>query len=86
MNCYIVESAFENGSSIKYLSCVGDQHWVDDIADASRFVTTDLAENLADDWQDFYAMKGIGRLTNITTHNDERFDVSRFDVDSEWSE
>jgi len=65
MTSFIVESAFENGSKVKYLSCKGGQHWVDNTQDASTFLTFELAEQLANDWQDFYAMKGYGRYTNI---------------------
>ena len=69
MTNFIVESATDTGSNVKYLSCKGGQHWVTDANEASRFLTSELAEQLADDWQDFYAMRGYGRLTNIVEVN-----------------
>ena len=65
MTYYILESATETGDSIKYLSCGTRQRWVDDIEDATRFETFEEAEQLGNDWTDHFAMKGIGRLTNI---------------------
>ena len=84
MNCYIVESATETGNGIKYLNCRTSQTWVDDIEEASRFVTLELAEQLANDWSDHFAMKGMGRYANVTTEEDARFCLA--DVDSQWSE
>jgi len=62
---YYVESATENGTQIAYLNVQTHQKWTDDITQASQFVTSELAEQLADDWQDFYAVKGIQRFTNV---------------------
>lgn len=62
---YFVESATETGAQVAYLNCKGGQKWTDDLAEASRFQTLELAEQLASDWQDFYTMKGINRLTNV---------------------
>ena len=62
---YFVESATENGTQVAYLTCVGGQKWTDDLAEASQFETLEMAEQLANDWQDFYAMKGINRFTNV---------------------
>jgi len=64
MTSFIVESATETGRSIEYWSLTRNE-WVADAALATKFNEVELAERWADDWQDFYAMKGYGRYTNI---------------------
>ena len=64
MECYIVESVGETGRNVKYWSCTLDE-WVTDIEEASKFNNQELAQVWADDWQDFYDVKGYGRYTNI---------------------
>jgi len=64
MECYIVESATETGLSVEYWN-LDRRAWVADAALATKFNELELAERWADDWQDFYAMKGYGRYTNI---------------------
>lgn len=64
MECYIVESATETGTDVEYWSCTVDE-WTTDIEEASKFNTAELAQVWADDWQDFYSVKGIRRFTNI---------------------
>jgi len=63
MTTYIIESGTETGTAIRYL---GGKTWVSDSADADRFEDFEEAEQAANNWQDFFAMRGAQRYTNIT--------------------